>query len=192
MTMENALESHICADDMSKASSSITYAVRTPTPATPPPHDISTDPPSASYENDPRPASVNSNPAATMLDSGDFRSLVAEPTYQTLNGRMTPPPMSYNTGSYATLTPLQPLPPISTVSDKFGHAIAPMHGGPGGAAPPPSVATLPVGHGSFAGFMQSTPLAHNGLSPVMDCNGYRSYEKLSAMQVSNYRTSRIA
>ena len=53
-----------------------------------------------------------------MLDSSDFRSLVSEPTYQTLNGRMSP---GYN-GSYATLTPLQPLPPISTVSDKFGHA----------------------------------------------------------------------
>ncbi|XP_025196247.1 hepatocyte nuclear factor 6-like [Melanaphis sacchari] len=49
-----------------------------------------------------------------------------EPTYQTLtsvNGRMSPPGYSPNS-SYATLTPLQPLPPISTMSDKFvyGHS----------------------------------------------------------------------
>jgi len=43
-----------------------------------------------------------------------------------LNGRMTPPPppshpgfAQMQPGSYATLTPLQPLPPISTMSDKF-------------------------------------------------------------------------
>lgn len=50
----------------------------------------------------------------------------SEPTYQTLtsvNGRMSPPGYSPNS-SYATLTPLQPLPPISTMSDKFvyGHS----------------------------------------------------------------------
>ncbi|GAB0092091.1 One cut domain family member [Sergentomyia squamirostris] len=58
-----------------------------------------------------------------MLDSSDFRSL-HEPTYQTLtsvNGRMSPPGFSPNS-SYATLTPLQPLPPISTMSDKFAYA----------------------------------------------------------------------
>lgn len=62
---------------------------------------------------------------ANMIDTGDFRTL-PEPTYQTLtsvNGRMSPPGYSPNS-SYATLTPLQPLPPISTMSDKFayGHA----------------------------------------------------------------------
>ena len=175
MTMENTLESRQCSDEMSKSPSESTYIVQTP-PASPPPQQPTT---TTTYEATPRSNSPHSD-TETMLDSGDFRSLVAEPTYQTLNGRMTPPPMSYNTGSYATLTPLQPLPPISTVSDKLGHAIAPIHGGQGGAAP---VATLPVGHGSFAGFMQNTTLGHNGLSPVMDCNGYRSYEKLSAMQV---------
>ncbi|XP_055690422.1 homeobox protein onecut isoform X2 [Lutzomyia longipalpis] len=62
-------------------------------------------------------------PHGEMLDSGDFRSL-HEPTYQTLtsvNGRMSPPGFSPNS-SYATLTPLQPLPPISTMSDKFAYA----------------------------------------------------------------------
>lgn len=53
-----------------------------------------------------------------MIDTSDFRGL-SEPTYQTLNGRMTPP--GFPTSSYATLQPLQPLPPISTMSDKFSH-----------------------------------------------------------------------
>lgn len=53
---------------------------------------------------------------ASIMDNSEFR------TYQTLtnvNGRLSPPG-----SSYATLTPLQPLPPISTMSDKFayGHA----------------------------------------------------------------------
>ena len=69
------------------------------------------------------PTSVN---VANIIDSGDFRALQPEPTYQTLtsvNGRMSPPGYSPSS-SYATLTPLQPLPPISTMSDKFayGHA----------------------------------------------------------------------
>ena len=52
----------------------------------------------------------------SMIDSHEFRSQMGELTYQTLNGRMSP---SYSPNNYATLTPLQPLPPISTVSDKF-------------------------------------------------------------------------
>lgn len=59
----------------------------------------------------------------SMIDASDFRSLQPEPTYQTLtsvNGRMSPPGFSPSS-SYATLTPLQPLPPISTVSDKFAY-----------------------------------------------------------------------
>lgn len=63
---------------------------------------------------------------ANMIDNNDYRTLNPEPTYQTLtsvNGRMSPPVYSPSS-SYATLTPLQPLPPISTMSDKFayGHA----------------------------------------------------------------------
>lgn len=53
---------------------------------------------------------------ASMIDSSEYRSQMGEVTYQTLNGRMSP---SYSPNSYATLTPLQPLPPICTVSDKF-------------------------------------------------------------------------
>lgn len=72
------------------------------------------------------PEKLTPNDESTIMDdTGDFRSL-HEPTYQTLtsvNGRMSPPGFSPGS-SYATLTPLQPLPPISTMSDKFayGHA----------------------------------------------------------------------
>lgn len=61
---------------------------------------------------------------SSMIDSGEFRSQMGDVTYHTLNGRMSP---SYCTSpnNYATLTPLQPLPPISTVSDKFGHVSSP-------------------------------------------------------------------
>lgn len=61
-------------------------------------------------------------PCSEMIDTSDFRA-INEPTYQTLtsvNGRMSPPGFSPNS-SYATLTPLQPLPPISTMSDKFAY-----------------------------------------------------------------------
>lgn len=61
-------------------------------------------------------------PCSEMIDASDFRA-INEPTYQTLtsvNGRMSPPGFSPNS-SYATLTPLQPLPPISTMSDKFAY-----------------------------------------------------------------------
>ncbi|KAK9890413.1 hypothetical protein WA026_010503 [Henosepilachna vigintioctopunctata] len=60
---------------------------------------------------------------AGIMDGGDYRTLQPEPTYQTLtsvNGRMSPPGYSPSS-SYATLTPLQPLPPISTMSDKFAY-----------------------------------------------------------------------
>ncbi|XP_026472055.1 one cut domain family member 2-like [Ctenocephalides felis] len=72
------------------------------------------------------PEKLTPNDETTIMDdTADFRSL-HEPTYQTLtsvNGRMSPPGFSPGS-SYATLTPLQPLPPISTMSDKFayGHA----------------------------------------------------------------------
>ncbi|CAG9759616.1 unnamed protein product [Ceutorhynchus assimilis] len=66
------------------------------------------------------------SPSSVMIDTNEYRNLNPEPTYQTLttvNGRMSPAGYSPSS-SYATLTPLQPLPPISTVSDKFayGHA----------------------------------------------------------------------
>lgn len=53
--------------------------------------------------------------SSVMIDAGDIRGVFSEPTYQTLNGRMTPPGFP-TSSSYATLTPLQPLPPISKLS----------------------------------------------------------------------------
>ncbi|XP_050314637.1 homeobox protein onecut isoform X2 [Anthonomus grandis grandis] len=67
------------------------------------------------------------SPNTVMIDTSEYRNLNPEPTYQTLttvNGSRMSPAGYSPSSSYATLTPLQPLPPISTVSDKFayGHA----------------------------------------------------------------------
>nr|XP_014275056.1 hepatocyte nuclear factor 6 isoform X2 [Halyomorpha halys] len=104
---------------------------------------------------------------AGMIDAGDFRSLQPEPTYQTLtsvNGRMSPPGFSPGS-SYATLTPLQPLPPISTVSDKFAY------GHPGNVS------------GSF------TVMQNNGLGLSMGVNSPYGYDKLSSMGMSPHHYS---
>ena len=93
---------------------------------------------------------------SNMIDSSDFRSQMPEPTYHTLNGRMSP---CYNNNSYATLTPLQPLPPISTVSDKFG-------------------ASTPNVSGNFT-FMPNNVSSLSSM-PGMDMNSYR-YDKLGTM-----------
>ncbi|XP_064476890.1 hepatocyte nuclear factor 6-like isoform X2 [Ornithodoros turicata] len=55
-----------------------------------------------------------------MIDASDFRGLGGDPTGPYGAGRMSPAGFSASS-SYATLTPLQPLPPISTMSDKFSH-----------------------------------------------------------------------
>ncbi|XP_062597189.1 one cut domain family member 2-like isoform X3 [Saccostrea cucullata] len=93
---------------------------------------------------------------ASMIDSSEFRSQMGDVTYQTLNGRMSP---SYSPNSYATLTPLQPLPPISTVSDKFGQIQASQLSG--------------------NGFMINNV---NGLGNVVDMNSYR-YDKMVGMNM---------
>ncbi|PRD32624.1 UNVERIFIED_CONTAM: onecut [Trichonephila clavipes] len=57
--------------------------------------------------------------SGNMIEASDFRSLSEGSAYASLNGRLSP---GFSTASsYATLTPLQPLPPISTMSDKFTH-----------------------------------------------------------------------
>jgi len=74
----------------------------------------------------------------SMIDASEFRlghhshhhhhHHHSEPTYQTLtsvHASMSPPQGYSPNSSYATLTPLQPLPPISTMSDKFTYG----HGG---------------------------------------------------------------
>lgn len=89
---------------------------------------------------------------ASVLDSNELRSHMPEPTYQTLNGRMSPS-LAYG-GQYTTLTSLQPLPPISSVSDKFG---TPQHA--------PNVSS---------GF---TLMQNNNFT--MDANNYRYVDKLN-------------
>lgn len=98
-----------------------------------------------------------------MIDTSDFRAL-HEPTYQTLtsvNGQMSPPGFSPNS-SYATLTPLQPLPPISTMSDKFSY-----------------------GHSSNAsGSFAVMPNNNMGIGLGMNVNSPYSYDKLPSMGMS--------
>lgn len=111
------------------------------------------------------PTSGISVSVASMIDATDFRALQPEPTYQTLtsvNGRMSPPGFSPSS-SYATLTPLQPLPPISTMSDKFAY------GHTGNVS------------GSFT-VMQNNGLNNMGLS--MGVNSPYSYDKLPSMGMS--------
>lgn len=101
-----------------------------------------------------------------MLDASDFRALT-EPTYQTLNGRMSPPGFAtaVQANSYATLTPLQPLPPISTMSDKFSHPYGHHHAGNVGGG-----FTLMQNNLGMAGHM---------------ANSYHQYEKLGSMASMN-------
>ncbi|XP_039297664.1 hepatocyte nuclear factor 6 isoform X2 [Nilaparvata lugens] len=111
------------------------------------------------------PTSAISVSVAGMIDATDFRALQPEPTYQTLtsvNGRMSPPGFSPGS-SYATLTPLQPLPPISTMSDKFAY------GHTGNVS------------GSFT-VMQNNGLNNIGLG--MGVNSPYGYDKLPSMGMS--------
>lgn len=98
-----------------------------------------------------------------MIDTSDFRAL-HEPTYQTLtsvNERLSPHGFSPNS-SYATLTPLQPLPPISTMSDKFsyGHSSNP--------------------NSSFVGIQNN----NMGINMGMGVSSPYNYEKLPSMGMS--------
>jgi hypothetical protein len=133
----------------------------------------------AAASNDPSDADEedrdhSSSAHSVMIDASDARmfadhgcasyAMLASPTHH--NGRMTPPSVAtcYVTNSYATLTPLQPLPPISTISGMAGDKFQPAYS-PGSQA---------VGAGGpFV--MQGLPLG----SP------YSSYEKL-AMSPTHY------
>lgn len=70
-------------------------------------------------DDDPDSAGHLLSPALGVVDNSLEHS-----TYQTLtsvnNHRISPP--DFSPTSYATLTPIQPLPPISTMSDKFAYA----------------------------------------------------------------------
>ncbi|XP_059149861.1 one cut domain family member 2-like [Physella acuta] len=86
---------------------------------------------------------------SSMIDSSEFRSQMGDVTYHTLNGRMSP---SYSPNNYATLTPLQPLPPISTVSDKFSHVTGPNVSG--------SFTLMSQNNGLGAGIMDMSAYGH--------------------------------
>ncbi|BFZ05000.1 hypothetical protein BsWGS_08039 [Bradybaena similaris] len=100
---------------------------------------------------------------SSMIDSSEFRSQMGDVTYHTLNGRMSP---SYSPNNYATLTPLQPLPPISAVSDKFSHVNV---SGPNVSG---SFTLMPQNNGLGAGIMD------------MSAYGHRYHEKLGMAGVS--------
>lgn len=113
------------------------------------------------------PEKLSPSQSISIIDASDFRNLQPEPTYQTLtsvNGRMSPPGYSPDS-SYATLTPLQPLPPISTMSDKFAY---------GGHS-----------NGSTFAIMQNNGITVNlsGLSGNISPPVY-NYDKMSSMELS--------
>lgn len=111
-------------------------------------------------------------------------------TYQTLtsvNDRVTPTAFSPNS-SYATLTPLQPLPPISTMSEKFAY---------GGHLSSSVVAGNSSNSSSSSGVAGFSVMPHHqqnslsglslsGLSGVQ--SPYSSYEKLASMSMSPSHT----
>ncbi|CAG7830790.1 unnamed protein product [Allacma fusca] len=112
------------------------------------------------------PSSGISVSVQSMIDASEFRGLQQEHGYQALssvNGRLSPQGFSPGQASsqYATLTPLQPLPPISTMSDKFSYGHA----------------------GNVAGSF--TVMHNNGLANLgMGVTSPYSYEKLSSMGMS--------
>ncbi|XP_063706368.1 hepatocyte nuclear factor 6 [Culicoides brevitarsis] len=100
-------------------------------------------------------------PTSSEIIDTDFRNHLNEPTYQTLTsvngGRMSPPGFSPSS-SYATLTPLQPLPPISTMSDKFAYG----------------------GHGSNSSFQNNNMNINLGLN----VNSPYHFDKLPSIGIS--------
>jgi hypothetical protein len=140
------------------------------------------------------PVAAAVSPGESMIESSEFRAHMPEPTYQTLNGRMSPGAYS---NSYATLTPLQPLPPISSVSDKFGHAGSPnvsgsftfmQNGGALGAMDmnyrydkigsiPCSMSPVNMGHSLGVNSLASSPMSmNNGYGqPNTPLGSYPSY-----------------
>ncbi|KHJ41724.1 CUT domain protein [Trichuris suis] len=93
---------------------------------------------------------VSGSALSSLVDATEYRSHLGandSSSYHTLNGRMSPSsvsvlssvaPIGFASVTYATLTPLQPLPPISTVtqSDKFAASNAAAQGGFGFVAQP--------------------------------------------------------
>lgn len=120
-----------------------------------------------------------------MIDATDFRSLPQEPMYQNLSslgGRMSPSAYSPSS-SYATLTPLQPLPPISTVSDRFAY------GHPGNVS---GSFTVMQNNGSLGNVNLNSPYhydkSHMSMSPphYSANNGLMMQQQPSPLSPQNY------
>ncbi|XP_054745467.1 homeobox protein onecut isoform X1 [Anastrepha obliqua] len=117
-------------------------------------------------------------------------SSIEPTTYQTLtsvNGRMSPPSFS-PTSSYATLTPLQPLPPISTMSDKFVYGGHINGGGVGvggngiGSSTSSNSNSSSGGVGPFAAMPHQNSLGGLSLSSLSSVQSpYSSYDKLPSI-----------
>ncbi|XP_036335001.1 homeobox protein onecut isoform X2 [Rhagoletis pomonella] len=149
-------------------------------------------------------ASQMLSPELGVVSVGVVGDNSLEPTtYQTLtsvNERMSPPSFS-PTSSYATLTPLQPLPPISTMSEKFaygghinGGGVGVGSGGVGGDASSNSNSSS-GGVGPFAVMPHPSSLGGLSLSSLSGVQSpYSSYDKLPSMGMpmsppQNYATS---
>lgn len=138
----------------------------------------------------------------------DRGQLISQSSYQTLtsvNDRLSPP--GFSPTSYATLTPIQPLPPISTMSEKFaysGHISGSgdsgdntdVNGGEGGrgvveaSTNAPSETVVGGGNGSGNGtssecssYSSALPMpmssSHHHLG--LGVSPYSSYDKLTSM-----------
>lgn len=151
---------------------------------------------------------------STLSDGTDFRvnavMNLPDAAYA-FNGRLSPSQFSGNTGSYATLTPLQPLPPIASVSEKFGthnpvatpqgfHFITPNHQlsvhnitntyqyATGSFAPLTAISAHQAAT-SIGGYTGA--YSHNGLhSPksFSPSNGFENHIALAAANSLNYPT----
>lgn len=116
--------------------------------------------------------SVTETNNSNMLDGGEYRATMPEPTYQTLtNGRMSPGLYNSNVSSYATLTTLQPLPPISSVTGEKYNS---------GQVSPQNVS------GNFT-FMQANPGVIGTIGGGMvDMNNYNvNYNKMGTVSPVN-------
>lgn len=122
-----------------------------------------------------------------MIDSGDFRAQLPEPSmgqYQ-LNGRMSP---GYNNASsYATLTPLQPLPPISSVTnEKFVNSGSPPNVS-GGYTFMQNPGNISVDVNAYNNYANKSGLIHTTMGHnVTQGNGVSSVQMMNAAVTNGY------
>ncbi|CAD5125399.1 DgyrCDS13633 [Dimorphilus gyrociliatus] len=142
----------------------------------------------------------NSSTVSAMIDASDYRSLPEAATYHTLNGRMSPSSYHHHhhqavsANSYATLTPLQPLPPISTVSDKFaaGHGASPPNMSGSGFSLMSNTMVDMNTSAAYARYDVKPQLSNMmGMSAnvMMASNGYAAHQTPQALGPSPYSTA---